>query len=60
MIYNKIREICKKKCISIPFVEKKAGLSNGTITKWNKSSPTVENLKAVADIMEVTVDKLLG
>lgn len=59
MIYDKIKEICKKKGMSISSVEEKAGLGNGTITKWNTSSPTVENLKAVADVLKVRVSKLL-
>lgn len=59
LIYDKVKEICKEKNISIASVEKKAGLGNGAITKWNSSSPTVDNLKVVADILEVTVDELI-
>ena len=58
LIYDKVKEICKEKCISIASVEKKAGLGNGAITKWNSSSPTIENLKSVADVLGVTVDEL--
>ena len=59
MIYDKIKEICKSKGVSVASVEKEAGLSNGTISKWNSSSPTVEKLNAVAKILKVKVDKLL-
>lgn len=59
MLYNKIKEICKKKGVSVSSVEKQAGLGNGAISKWNESSPTVENLKAVADVLKIKVDKLL-
>ena len=59
LIYDKIKEICKDKGISVASVEEKAGLGNGTITKWNNSSPTVENLKAVADVLKVSVSKIL-
>lgn len=59
MIYDKIKEICKEKGISISSVEKQAGLSNGAVSKWNESSPTAENLKSVADVLKVKVDKLL-
>ena len=48
MLYNNIKNVCKIKGISISSVEKMANLSNGTICKWNKSSPTVDNLQAVA------------
>lgn len=58
-IYNRIKEICKEKGISPSAVEKKAGLGNGAVTKWNDFSPSVKNLKAVADILEVSVDELI-
>ena len=59
MIYDKIKEICKEQGISVNSVEKQAKLSNGAISKWNESSPTAENLKSVADVLKVKVDKLL-
>ena len=48
MIYDKIKELCKKKNVSVGQVEKRAGLGKGTIGKWNNSKPTVDNLLAVA------------
>lgn len=59
MIYDKIKEICKKKEMSVRQVEIAAGLKNGVISKWNNSSPTAKNLKAVADILKVKVDELM-
>lgn len=60
MLYDKIKEICKKKGITVSTVEKEAGLSNGTIRKWNNSSPTVDSLKAVANVLKVRVEKLIS
>lgn len=60
MIYDKIKEICEKKGISVASIEKEAGLSNGTIRKWNKSSPTVDSLKAVANVLKIRVEKLIS
>ena len=60
MLYDKIKEICKAKGISISAVEKEAGLGNGAISKWNNSSPTVDNLQAVANVLKVTMDELLS
>ena len=59
-IYDKIKKICKKKGMSVTYVEKKAELGNGLISKWNDSVPSVANLKKVASILEVTVDELIG
>jgi len=59
LIYDKIKELCKEKGMSVNAVEKKAGLSKGAISKWNNSTPSVENLNSVAKILKVKIDKLL-
>lgn len=60
MLYDKIKEICKEKGTSVTQVEKDAGLGNGTISKWNDCSPTVDKLMAVAKVLKIKVDKLLA
>ena len=60
MIYDKIKAICKKKGISLSSVEKQAGLGNGAISKWKESSPTIDNLQAVANVLKIKVDKLIS
>lgn len=60
MIYDKIKEVCKSKGVSVTSVERKAGLSNGTISKWNDVSPTVNKLNAVAKVLKVKIDTLLN
>lgn len=59
LIYDKIKEICKSKKISVTQLEKEAGLSNGAISKWNESSPTIDKLQSVAKVLKIKVDKLL-
>ena len=59
MIYENVKKIADEKGISISALEKKAGLGNGVISGWKTSSPTVANLKSVADVLKVKVDKLL-
>lgn len=59
MIYDKIKKICHEKGISVNSVEKQACLSNGIISKWNKVSPTVENIRAVAKALDVPIEQLL-
>ena len=60
MIYEKIRQLCKEKGISIAALEKTVGVGNATIRGWAQSSPTVENLKKVADYFGVTLDELIS
>lgn len=60
MIYKKIAVLCKRQGINIARLEREVGIGNGTIARWGKSSPTVENIKKVADFFWVTVDELLS
>lgn len=46
--------------MTIARLEKEAGLGNATVRGWKNSEPTVKNLKAVADVLGVTVDDLLS
>lgn len=59
MIYDRIKEICKSKKLSVSYVEKEAGLAPGALCRWNKSSPTVAHLQAVAKVLKVKIEKLL-
>lgn len=60
MILKNIRILCSKKPISISKLERELGIGNGTIGRWDKSSPSVESVKKVADFFGVTVDELLA
>ena len=55
-----ISRLCKEKGISVAKLERETGISNGTISRWSTSSPTVEKLEKVADYFGVSVDSLLG
>lgn len=59
MILKNILQLCKERGISLARLERELGLGNGVISRWGTSSPTVANIKAVADYFGVTVDDLL-
>ena len=59
MILKRIKEKCLEKGLTISALEKQAGIGNGTIARWNTSSPTVESIQAVAKVLNCTVDDLL-
>lgn len=46
--------------ISINRLEKEAGLSRGSLAKWDDHAPSYEKLKKVADYFEVPVSTLTG
>lgn len=60
MIYENIVLLCKKAGISIARLEAETGIGNGTIGRWKKSSPNIDNVKKVADFFGVTVDRLIA
>lgn len=57
---ERIKSICDKRELSIYRVEKDCGFGNGSIMKWERSSPKVENIVKLADYFGVSVDYLLG
>lgn len=59
MIFENVKEIGRKKGLTIMEIEKRAGFSNGTIGKWQKSSPRVENVIKVSEVLGVSVSRLM-
>ena len=60
MIYEKVCELCERGGITIHQLEKTLGLANGLIGRWKVSSPTVHNLKKVADYFKVDIQYFLA
>jgi transcriptional regulator with XRE-family HTH domain len=60
MIYKNVKTIADKKGLSICEIEKKAGIANGTVGGWKKSSPNIKSLAAVAKVLEVSINDLLN
>lgn len=57
---KKIKALCQQSGISIAALEKNIGLGNGTISKWETSSPQVDKLLKVANFFNVSVEYLLS
>lgn len=60
MLLKNITRLCKERNVSIARLERETNISNGTISRWGTSSPTVENVRKVADYFGVTVDALIS
>lgn len=58
-LFDRIFEMAKEKGMSINQLEEKAKLSKGSTYKWNVVSPSIKNLKKVADVLECTVNDLI-
>lgn len=59
MIYDRIKQIALDKGISIYRIEKDLDLGNGTISKWNASSPSATTLNSIANYLNVRLEQLL-
>lgn len=59
MLYDKIKEVAKTKSLSIYRIERDLGFSNGSLRKWNNSTPSATSLKKVANYLNITSDELL-
>lgn len=59
-LLNRVKELAKHKNVSLAEIERNTGLSNGSITKWDKSSPKAESLQKVAAYFDVSTDYLLN
>jgi len=60
MLLKNISRLCKEKGVSIARLERETGISNGTISRWGTSSPTVENVRKVAEYFGTSVDSLIS
>lgn len=59
-IVDRIRALANSQGLSLPALEVKLNLGNGTISRWSKSSPNSDKLSKVADFFHVSLDYLLG
>lgn len=58
-LFGSIKRLCIKKGISISDLEKSCGFGQGTIYKWKRVSPSVDNLQKVAAYFKITIDKMV-
>lgn len=57
---DRIKALCKLRGTTIKAVERDCGLGNGTIAKWDHSSPSYDKLLAVADRLGVETSYITG
>lgn len=59
-VYERIKEISKKRGMNLQTVAKRAGLSSNMIYQYKTVNPKIETLRVLADVLGVSVDYLLG
>ncbi len=61
MFYDRLKELCKMRGVSITNVAKELGMSSGNLSKWkNGGVPRGKSLTALAEYFGVSTDYLLG
>lgn len=59
-LFEKIKELCQKRGISINSLEQTLGYSRNTIYSMKSKKPNAERLQEIADYFNVSTDYLLG
>lgn len=60
MLLERIKELCKKRGITVSELENRVGFGKNSIYKWKTQSPKIETLQKVAEYFQVSTDYLLG
>lgn len=61
VLLARIKKLCKKKDISIAYLESLLGMGNGSMSKWSTgASPSVNKIVKIAEFFNVSVDYLVG
>ncbi len=59
-IVNSIRSICKEHNISITKLEETLGMSQGLISRWSKSDPSLSKIIDIAEYFNISLDDVVG
>ena len=59
MIYQRIRDICKAKGLTITGVERELGFAKGSLSKIDKNNPSSERIQKLSSYLGVSTKYLL-
>lgn len=59
-LFDRVKQLSKKRNISLREINEKAGLGTNSIYSWKHSTPSIESLIKVAKILDTSLDDLLG
>ena len=60
LLVKSIRELCKKNNVAVSQLENNLSFGAGLISRWVKSSPTLDKIVDIADYFHVTLDEVVG
>lgn len=59
-ILDRIRTLANDQKVTLAELERRLNFSNGSLRKWDTSTPSGDKIEKVADYFKVSVDYLLG
>lgn len=59
-IYERVKQLCEMKGITIAELERKADLGNGSVRRWDKSIPSADKLQRTSIILGTSMEYLLN
>ena len=60
MLLDRIKILLKERSMTLAELERKLNFRNGSMSRWNKSTPSGDKIQKVADYFNVSTDYLLG
>ena len=60
LLVKSIREQCKKNNITVSQLENTLNFGSGLISRWSKSSPSLDKIIDIADYFHVSLDEIVG
>lgn len=60
LIVDSIKKLCKDHNITANQLESKIGLSQGLISRWLKTTPSLDKIIDIADYFHVSLDEVVG
>ncbi len=60
IIVDSIKKLCKDKNITVSQLEKEIGLSQGLVSKWMNTTPSLDKIVDIADYFHVSIDEVVG
>ena len=59
-LYEQIKECAAKRGYSVNRLEQELGLPRSSLSKYNKSSPSFDKIKQIAEFLGMSVSELIG
>ena len=59
MLYERIKELCRKKGSSVAEMERALGFARSSVSKIDKHMPSADKLQKIADYLGVTINYLI-